>query len=111
MRMKQILAAWAIGLLLTGCGRFPRGLLYTDYIEPLCQNIRGKELGEKIVAGSTKGIEIPLTRLNLSTEWSSRAIGDVAKKHGIETVNGCDIRREYYVLGIWRREELLVYGN
>lgn len=95
----------------SGCGRIPRGLIYTDYIEPFCQNARGKELGEQTVSGATKGVEIPLTRLNLSAEWNSRAIGDVAKQNGITTIYGCDIRREYYVLGIWRKDELLVYGN
>lgn len=96
---------------LSGCSLIPRGLLYSDYKEPLCHDARGTTLGETIDPGSTKSVQIPLTQINLGAEWDTRAIGDIAKKHGIATVYGCDMRREFYLLGIWRRDEVIVYGN
>lgn len=96
---------------MAGCGRFPRGLLYTDYIEPLCQDARGTRLGNTTTSGATKGVEVPLVRVNLSAEWDTRAIGEIARLQGLSTIYGCDIRREFYLLGLWRRDEVIVYGE
>jgi hypothetical protein len=94
-----------------GCGFVSRGLLYTDTIQPLCKDLRGTTLGTKVGSGSSKRIEIPTTRIDVSAEWDSRAIGDIAKEHGISTVYGCDSRRQSYVLGIWRKDEVIIYGE
>jgi hypothetical protein len=96
---------------LGGCGVISRGLLYTDTIQPLCKDARGTTLGSQQASGSSKKIEIPTARVDLAAEWDSRAIGDIAKQHGITTVHGCDTRRQSYVLGIWRKDEVIIYGE
>jgi hypothetical protein len=96
---------------LSGCGVVSRGLLYTDTVQPLCRDLRATDLGGKVGAGSSKRVEIPTTQIDLSAEWDSRAIGDIARKHGISVVHGCDSRRQSYVLGIWRRDEVIIYGE
>jgi hypothetical protein len=96
---------------LSGCGIISRGLLYTDTVQPLCRDLRGTDLGTKVGSGSSKRVEIPTTQIDLSAEWDSRAIGDIARKHGISVVHGCDSRRQSYVLGIWRRDEVIIYGE
>lgn len=110
-RYLRLSGALIFFLVLSGCSRIPRGLLYTDIVEPLCTDARGSTLGSRSARGDTKTIEIPLTQLNLSAEWDSRAIGDAAKKAGLNTIHSCDLRREYYIIGIWRRERVLVYGE
>jgi hypothetical protein len=109
--VKRSFAVIIIALLCAGCGRISRGLLYTDQIRPLCVDFRGTGLGERTSSGATKVIDLPLTRVDLSLHWDSRAIGDIARAHGIETVYGCDLRTESYLLGLWRRDEVLVYGD
>ena len=94
-----------------GCGLVSRGLLYTDTVQPLCRDLRGTILGDKVASGSSKRVEIPTTRIDVSAEWDSRAIGDIARKAGISTVYGCDGRRQSYVLGIWRKDEVIIYGE
>lgn len=89
----------------------PRGLLYTDTIQPLCDDLRGTTLGERSASGASKRIVIPTTRVDLSAEWDSRAIGDIGKAHGIHTVYGCDVRTQAYVLGIWQKDEVIIYGE
>jgi hypothetical protein len=96
---------------LSGCGVISRGLLYTDITQPLCKDARGTQLGEKKASGSSKKIEIPTARVDIAAEWDSRAIGEIARKHGLKTVYGCDIRRQSYVLGIWRKDEVIIYGD
>lgn len=94
-----------------GCSDLARGIIYTDTIKPLCLNLRGKPLGSVANIGATKAIEIPTTSLDLTTQWDSRALGDIAKRTGMKSINGCDLRIESYVLGIWRRDEVIVYGE
>ena len=102
------MVAW---LSLSGCGVISRGVLYTDTIQPLCKDARGTELGSKRASGSSKKIEIPTTRVDIGAEWDSRAIGDIAKQHGISTVYTCDRRRQSVLLGLWRRDEVSIYGE
>lgn len=96
---------------LGGCGVISRGLLYTDTVQPLCKDMRRTSLGSTVASGSSKKIEIPTARVDLAAEWDSRAIGDIAKKHGISTVHACESRRQSYVLGIWRKDEVIIYGE
>jgi hypothetical protein len=98
-------------LCVSGCGVISRGLLYTDTVQPLCKDARGTPLGSRQASGSSKKIEIPTARIDLAAEWDTRAIGDIAKRHGITTVNGCDTRRQSYVLGIWRKDEVIIDGE
>jgi hypothetical protein len=98
-------------ILASGCGVISRGMLYTNTVQPLCKDARGTILGDKMGVGSSKKIEIPTTRIDLSAEWDTRAIGDIARANGISTVYGCDTRRRSYVLGLWRSDEVIIYGE
>jgi hypothetical protein len=112
--MKTLASVFTFVLLTTafsGCGVVSRGLLYTDTMQPLCRDLRGTDLGSKVGSGSSKRVEIPTTQIDLTAEWDSRAIGDIARNHGITTVHGCDSRRQSYVLGLWRRDEVIIYGE
>lgn len=102
---------WVMLLFSLGGCLTSRGLLYTDTIQPLCTDLRGTKLGTKEASGSSKKIEIPITRIDVSAEWNSRAIGDIARSHGISTVYGCDSRRQSYALGIWRKNAVIIYGD
>ncbi len=98
-------------IFLSGCALPSRGLLYTNTVQPLCRDARGTPLGAKSASGSSKRLEIPTTRIDISAEWDSRAIGDIARSNGITTVYGCDTRRTSYLLGLWRQDEVIIYGE
>jgi hypothetical protein len=85
-------------------------ILYSDTVSPLCLDARGTSLGTLDARGDTKRISIPSTNVDFTAEWSSRAIGDVARKQGIDTVHGCDMHRISVLLGIWSQQEVIVYG-
>lgn len=102
---------FSISSLISGCGMLPRGLLYTDITEPLCVDARGTPLGRSSAVGNSKRIKIPTTQVDLSAEWDSRAIGDIAKRHNLSVVYSCDARRRSYVFGIWQSDEVIVYGE
>ncbi len=98
-------------LFLSGCGVITRGIIYTDTTQPLCKDLRGATLGSKAASGSSKRVEIPTTRVDIGAEWDSRAIGDIAKGHGITVVHSCESRRQSVLFGIWRRDEVIIYGE
>jgi hypothetical protein len=111
MQTGRWIALLMIVLTSAGCGVISRGLLYTDTVQPLCKDLRGTILGTKVGRGNSKRIELPTTRIDVTAEWDTRAIGDIAKANGISTVYGCDSRRQSYVLGIWRKDEVIIYGE
>ncbi len=87
------------------------GMIYTDIITPECKDLRGTTLGSKTARGGAYRIEIPTSRIDLTAEWDSSAIGDVAKENGISTVYSCDLRTLSILSGIYRKEEIIVYGD
>jgi hypothetical protein len=109
--LSALCSIFFLSVVCSGCGVISRGLLYTDTVQPLCKDLRGTTLGNKKGYGSSKRVEIPTTRIDLAAEWDSRAIRDIAKRHGISIVHGCDSRRQSYVLGLWRKDEVIIYGE
>jgi hypothetical protein len=101
----------SILLLLSTMTSCAPGLLYTDIIRPECKDLRGTKLGTKSARGGSHKIEIPTTRIDLGTEWRSRAIGDIAKANGIEVVYGCDKRTLSILAGLYRKREIIIYGE
>jgi len=87
------------------------GFVYTDIVRPECTDLRGTTLGTKTARGGTYKVEIPNSRVDVSAEWSSKAIGDVARSNGISTVYSCDQRTLSILGGLFRKEEIIVYGD
>lgn len=107
----QFFSLTALILVASGCAFPARGFVYTDTVQPLCQDLRGTILGSKSADGSSKRIQIPTTRFDITAEWDTRAIGDIAKENGISTVYGCDSRIQSLLMGLWRKDTVIVYGE
>ena len=73
--------------------------------------MRSTPTATSVARGGTYKVEIPVTRIDMSAEWNSRAIGEVAKRQGIETVYFCDQRTLSILGGIYRKREIIVYGK
>jgi len=98
------LFAAALFLLLNGC---VVGLIYTHVIEPLDVNADRTE----IVPGSGEG-DVKQIRYSLvDVSWNSNAIGDIARREGIETVYYADLETLSVLLGIWRQRTVHIYGS
>ena len=87
------------------------GFIYTDITRPLCVDMRNTDTGSRRAIGSTKKLEIPTTRVDVSAEWSTRAIGDIAKKNNLHTVYYCDRRTLSILGGLFRKQEVIIYGE
>jgi hypothetical protein len=87
------------------------GLIYTDVTVPLTKNVEQTPIGTKLATNSTQHVRIPLPRGRLAAEWDSRAIGETAKKRGLEEVYYADLRILSILAGTWKRETIRVWGK
>ena len=93
------------------CSCSAQGYLYTDVTEPECLDMRATKIGTKVGVGRTIRVEIPTTRVDVTAEWSSRAIGDAAKANDISTVYFCDKRTLSFLGGLYLKQQIIVYGD
>lgn len=94
------LAVLVIVLSLTGCG-----LIYTHTIEPLDVNLDQAPFVVDPEEGDIKHIHY-----YVDVVWDSNAIGDIAKREGIDTVYYVDLE-VLRVLGVWGQYTVHIYGK
>lgn len=104
------LCAGALFIATTTAGCTP-GFLYTNVTKPYCTNLRGTPLGPLQGVGSTKKVSLPTGRIDLTAEWDSRGIHDIAEANGITEVLGCDQRRLSVLGGLYSSRQIIVYGR
>jgi hypothetical protein len=109
---RKRLAALALApvLLLSGCGSLGTlytyrsfGLLYTHTVRPLSRHRGPVDVAQTGAAsGNMKQIQFQY----VSILWD-----DIAKKGGIETIHYADLETRSYILGLWTRHTVHVYGT
>jgi len=114
---RKRLAALALApvLLLSGCGSLGTlytfrsfGLLYTHTVRPLSRHRDAVDVAPSGAAsGNTKQIQVQY----VSILWDDNAIGEIAKRGGIETIHYADLETRSYILGLWTRHTVHVYGT
>jgi hypothetical protein len=84
------------------------GLIYTHTVRPLTVNMHRTPVVFEERKGGIKYLN--LHYYNVSATWSSNAIGDIAKKNGINTIYYADL--EYFtVLQVWSEYTVHIYGK
>jgi len=98
------LAVWIGFLSLTSCSS---GYIYTHVTRPLDINYSCTPTPLDKVVG--KG-DVKHFRYYIEIDWDSNAIGDIARKHGIETLYYADLET-ISVLRVWRQKYVHLYGR
>ena len=93
---------------LVGCAP---GYIYTDIVEPYCTNMQNTPVGTKRGDTGIKQLKIPYTSTGLNFVWSSNAIADAMKKGEIKQVQYCDLETFSVLGGIWKQQNIVVYGD
>jgi TRL-like protein family len=104
----KVLFLGLVALLLLGCSD-RRGLLYTSLVEPYSGDFRETPVGTKSVVTTTHRFKV--FRLNLSGEWDTDEIVRVAREAGITDIHYIDVKTFSILLGTYRRQTLIVYGD
>jgi len=86
------------------------GYVFTWIHLPLTPDLNDTPVGQKNGTGKILRIREPFSRYGIYAEFNSNAIGEIAQRHGMETVYFAD-RELFSILGIWRHEEVVIYGE
>ena len=95
-------------LIFTACSP---GILYTDIKEPLFTNITNARVGDFNAIGKSYEIKEPFSPIGGRIEIASKAPGDIAKNSNLTKISYADIRTQSYLLGIWKKQTVYVYGE
>ena len=98
-----------VAMLVMGCSA--RGLLYTSTTEPYSQTFRNTPVGAKSIVINTYRLKEPVSRVSLSGEWDTDEIMRAAREAGITDLHYIDIKTLSILLGTYRRQTLIVYGD
>jgi hypothetical protein len=108
--MRRGLAPFALALVcaLPGC---MNGWLYKNYKQPIVLNMRDTPRGSRMVEIDSYHLEVPYTQGMVNTELFSRAIGDAAKRHGLEKVYFADLHTVSVFGNLYKRQSVEVWGD
>lgn len=87
------------------------GFIYTDIVRPECTDMRGTTLGTKEGRSGAFKVDIPTSRIEITAEKGSKSFGDIAKANNITTFYSCDERTISILGGLFRKEEMILYGD
>jgi hypothetical protein len=96
---------------LQGCG-----LLYTNVVRSESRDFNNTPVGSKNFSLSAYRIQVPLflplsRTTRASAQWDTDKINDLAAKAGMSTIYYTDFKTEEILLGTFRRQTIIVYGD
>jgi hypothetical protein len=104
-------------VILAGCTNINRydeailkGGLYKRVRVPLTRDLHYAPALGSAEAGKIIRVTEPFSGYSMYTELDSNAIGDIAERHGLDTVYFAD-HEIFNVLGIWQHDKVLIYGE
>jgi hypothetical protein len=110
LRLRIFIAAGlaAMALLAPGC---VSGFIYSNVTLPLSTDMDRTPRGDKFCTLNSKHLEEPITGIDLSVEWDSRAIGDAARKAGMQSLYYADMKTISVLGGLWKQQIVRVWGE
>jgi len=105
MRKIPLLKLFLLFLGSSVLGSCVSGFIYSEVTLPLVTNFDNTPVGSK-----HGEMAINELRYQVSVQWGSDAIGEAAKRGGIEKIYYADLRT-ITVLGVWKQETVIVYGD
>jgi hypothetical protein len=111
MVIRPIFAIAAIFAVVGCSGIAPPGLIYRNVIQPYSVDYHDTKIGTKHCVIDEHSVSEPFTGYGVSVEWSADVIQNAATKAGITEITCMDEQTLSFLLGIYKRERLIVYGN
>lgn len=110
MTSKYLISGMLV-LCLAGCSMSGPGRLYSNVTLPFSKDFNNTPKGSKQCILTDHRIKEPASGYGMTVEWSTNQIQAAAREAGIENVYYMDIHTISYVLGIYTRRELIIYGD
>lgn len=90
------------------------GLLYTNVTRPHSRDFNNTPIGSKkctIRAYKVQVPIIPLARSRVSAEWNTERINKAAQKAGITKIYYTELKTQEFLIGTYRRQTFIIYGD
>jgi len=90
------------------------GVLYTNVVRPHSRDFNNTPIGSKKCTLSAYKIQVsivPLARSRVSAEWDTEQINDATQKAGITKIYYTELKTQEILLGTYRRQTLIIYGD
>jgi len=87
------------------------GRLYTNVILPYSKDFSNTPKGSKHCILKDHNIQEPVSGYGVTIEWSVDQIQLAAREAGIKNINYIDVQTISFLLGIYTRRKLIVYGD
>ena len=98
-------------LFLSGCSISGPGQLYTNITRPYTRDFNRTVVGEKQCVSKEHRVREPVSGYGVTVEWSSDRIQEAAEKAGITKISCIDVQTVSFLLGIYTRRKLIIYGD
>jgi len=109
--LKCIIILCLVALCLAGCSKSGPGRLYSNVILPYSTDFNDTPIGSKHFILKDHSIKEPLSGYGVSVEWSADQIQSASREAGIKNITYIDVQTISFLLGIYTRRKLIVYGN
>ena len=90
------------------------GVLYNNVVRPHSRDFNNTPIGSKNCTLSAYKIQAPLMflgRSRVSAEWDTDRINEAAQKAGITKIYYTELKTQEILLGTYRRQTLIIYGD
>ena len=96
---------------LTGCG-----LLYTNVVQPHSGDFDNTPIGTKQCRLRAFTVRFPLLappleRTRISAQWDTQEVNAVLAEAGMTKMYYTDIKTQEFLLGTFRRQTVIIYGD
>lgn len=102
-------------LLLGGCSGLGssvvQGHLYTNVVRPYSTDFRDSPVGSKRCVLDEHQLREPVSGYGVAVEWTADRILAAANEAGISRVSYTEMQTLSFLLGIYRRQRLIIYGD
>lgn len=114
MAIRYLLPLLAL-LMLSGCsgiGASPvQGDIYTNVVLPYSTDFRDSPVGSKRCVLDEHQFREPVTGYGVSVEWTAGRILAAARRAGISRISYTEMQTLSFLMGIYRRQRLIIYGD
>jgi len=87
------------------------GQLYTNVTLPYSTDFNNTPQGSKYCVLTDHRIKEPVSSYGVTVEWSMDQIQSAARKAGIQNITYIDVQTISFLLGVYTRKKLIVYGD
>jgi len=108
MATRPLLALLCL-ILLGGCA--PTGLLYTSMVTPYSSSFDATKIGTRKCDITDHQVKEPFTGAGIRAEWTMGKLQQEARKAGIQEIYHIDRKTTSFLLNLYKRETLIVYGE